>query len=182
MQIAVSDWHNKAKHLIKALTEAGHMVVDRTVVSDALLMDTDFPVGNYRNVMGFQRKHGTKIFLYSHGANAFLGWDGIWTPQKVDGYFCMAEGVKEVMGMYNTPYPYPIYNIGWHFCEMLISARPDDQARFIRALASPLEWLSFARNRRNERAHYGRTCRETRGVGHHGAAFDGVGRERDSLV
>lgn len=119
MQIAVSDWHNKAKTLIKALTAAGHMVVERTVISDALLIDTDFPVGNYRNVMGFQRKHGAKIFLYSHGANAFLGWDGIWEPQTVDGYFCMAEGVKEVMGLYHTPYPYPIYNIGWHFCEML---------------------------------------------------------------
>lgn len=119
MQVALSDWHNKTRNLQAALIAAGHTIADRTVVSDVLLMDVDFPVGNYRNVIGFQKKYGAKVFLYSHGANAFLGWDGIWEPQKLDGYFAMAEGTKEIMSRFAKPYPNPVYVIGWHYCDML---------------------------------------------------------------
>lgn len=119
MQIALSDWHNKTRNLQAALIAAGHTIVDRTVVSDVLLMDVDFPVGNYRNIIGFQKKYGAKVFLYSHGADAFLGWDGIWEPQPLDGYLAMAEGTKEIMSRFKKPYPNPVHVIGWHYCEML---------------------------------------------------------------
>lgn len=119
MQIALSDWHNKTRNLQAALIAAGHTIVDRTVASDVLLMDVDFPIGNYRAIIAYQQRHGAKVFLYSHGADAFLGWDGIWEPQPLDGYLAMAEGTKEIMSRFSKPYPNPVHVIGWHYCEML---------------------------------------------------------------
>lgn len=117
MIVALSDWQNKSRALYQALTAAGHHVVDRHEPADVLLIDTDYGVGHYRPTLRLHRDYGSRIFLYTHGKDAFLGWDGIWEPWEVDGYLTFAPGIKHVMTSYATPYPNPVHVIGWWYCE-----------------------------------------------------------------
>lgn len=117
MIVALSDWQNKSRALYQALTAAGHHVVDRHEPADVLLIDTDYGVGHYRPTLRLHRDYGSRIFLYTHGKDAFLGWDGIWEPWEVDGYLTFAPGIPRVMASYATPYPHPVHVLGWWYCE-----------------------------------------------------------------
>lgn len=116
MRIALADWQNKANFLTAALTARGHEVVSRDARAHVFIQDTDFAVGSYRQFLKFHKANHAKCFLYTHGAGAYCMWDGIWTPQAVDGYFAMYPGAKEIMRRYG--YPYPVHVIGWHYCAL----------------------------------------------------------------
>lgn len=117
MLVALSDWQNKSRVLREALLAGGHRVVERDEPADVLLIDTDYGVGHYRPTIRAQWRHGARVFLYTHGKDAFLGWDGIWPPWEVDGYLTFAPGIKQVMASYADPYPNPVHVIGWWYCE-----------------------------------------------------------------
>lgn len=116
MKVAVGNWQNKANALIDALRGRGHEVVHPSERADAFLLDTDYPIGAFASYWQAHERRGVPIYLYTHGMDAYIGWDGIWKPRKVAGYLAMYPGAKEVMRRYG--YPYPVEVIGWHYCAL----------------------------------------------------------------
>lgn len=117
MRIAISDHQGKSAALRSALARAGHLIVERERPADALLIDVDYPVGHYKPLIQKHRARGAKIYLYSHGANPNLGWDGLWPESGlVDGLFAMTPGQAAVLQLYG--YTAPVHVIGWHLCKI----------------------------------------------------------------
>lgn len=128
MKFAVGNWQNKANTLVETLVGAGHTVVHPSEPADVFLLDTDYNVGAFARYWPLQERAGARIYLYTHGMDAYIGWDGIWKPRPVAGYLAMYPGAAEIMRRYG--YPYPVEVIGWHYCEM----RPFQPVRDLRRI------------------------------------------------
>lgn len=116
MKIQISDHQDKGFQLRTAILNAGHEVVDS--YPDLLLIDFDGPIAHYPRVIENAYAQGADVYLYAHGAMPLTCWDGVWKPHPyTKGYLAQTPGQKRVMEAYG--YPYPIYEIGWHYCEQL---------------------------------------------------------------
>jgi len=122
--IAVRPIQKKAEGLIQALEEYGFCVVRVPEIGDALLIDHDMPLYDYREHIEQYWRAGKPVFLYPHGAAPVLSWDGMHEPcSMVTANFVTGKGHKEVMRRYD--YPIPTHVIGWYLCPTLPWAETD---------------------------------------------------------
>jgi len=98
LRIAVKDHFGKSDALVRALVLAGHEVVAANIKADILLLDFDPPEFNYRELIDRHKEHGTKVWLYPHGAGVQLEYDGLFEPyEHVDGRFVLAPGYVDFL-------------------------------------------------------------------------------------
>lgn len=117
MRIAIRDHQNKSEPLRLALESQGIECTDERFAADVLLIDTDFPVWQYRQIIDWHKERGAKIVLYPHGANPNIVWDGLYEPYyQVDACLVPAEGHKDIMQRYG--YPKPIHVCGWFLSDV----------------------------------------------------------------
>jgi hypothetical protein len=133
MRVAMRNHQNKAAPLWAALESQGVECSDERFAADVLLIDTDFPVYDYRQIIDWHKERGAKIVIYPHGANPNVVWDGLYEPYaKTDAVLVPAEGHRDIMLKYG--YPKPIYVCGWFLSEV----RPMRQPSGRRVLFAPI--------------------------------------------
>lgn len=134
MKITILDHQNKSVRMQEALVELGHQIVFGN--ADLILLDhTATPV--HEQLLGKASVQGSMVATYSHGANSFNAWDGIWPlPKNVDAHIAISEGEKECMQRYG--YPNPIYVMGWPWCEQ----KPYQETEKKKVLFAPVHPLA----------------------------------------
>lgn len=111
---AVRDHQNKSARLIQALLLEGWKLVDALEPADLLLIDTDFPMHDYRQWIDAYTEYGAKIVIYPHGAVPNIHYDGMFTPYgKTHYHLVPAQGHADIMQRFGYPYPTPV--CGWFF-------------------------------------------------------------------
>ena len=117
MRVSVYNHQNKATGIADAIRSQGHELTNLQS-ADILLIDHDGPQ-YYRDIIDYAERCKIPVWLYSHGANSCMAWDGWWEPHPwTSGYLANAPGHKEIMKRYG--YPKPVHVIGWHWCEKII--------------------------------------------------------------
>lgn len=144
MKVSILDHQNKSIRLQEAFVELGHEIVFGN--ADLVLLDhTATPI--HQQVIARAKQQGSMICTYTHGANAFAAWDGVWPlPDGIDAHLAISEGEKECM--LRTGYPNPIFVTGWHWCEQ----KPYEETEKKKVLFAPIHPLAGNGFLKKERA------------------------------
>lgn len=116
LRVAVYDPFGNGAGLVRALELAGHQIVTEGR-ADALLIETDMPLFEFRGIIDRHREQGAKVFLYPHGAGLSLLYDNLCEPyEAVDGNLLFGVGHAEMLR--RIDYPHPTHAIGWYYSEL----------------------------------------------------------------
>src|SRR3954454_14185936 len=97
LRVAIYDPYGNGTGLARALAAAGHTVV-ADGRADALLIETDMPKFEFREIIDRHKDMGAKVFLYPHGAGLQLLYDNLCEPyEAVDGSLLVGVGHTETL-------------------------------------------------------------------------------------
>lgn len=133
--IAVRDHRGGVAPLAKALADAGHIIVQAPTPAEALLIDLDAPLPQYRVMIDMYRALGAAILIYPHGGGSMVTvYDGLYEPDPtITANLVHAPGLAE--SLRRVQYPAPVRTIGWTLCEQ----RPFRPVRDVRrVLLAPM--------------------------------------------
>lgn len=117
LSFAVHDPFGNGAGLANALAQAGHRRVDVGERADVLLIETDMPMFEFREIIDRHRARGAKVLLYPHGAGLSLWYDNLFEPyEAVDANLLFSVGHVEVLR--RIGYPRPAHAIGWWYTEL----------------------------------------------------------------
>jgi hypothetical protein len=134
VKVAILDHQSKSVRLQRALVELGHEIVFGG--ADLVLVDHT-ATHIHHQVIAKAHYEGSRIATYTHGANAFMAWDGIHPlPKEVDAHIAISDGERECMERYG--YPNPIYTTGWYWCEQ----KPYEETDGKKVLFAPIHPLA----------------------------------------
>jgi hypothetical protein len=115
LRVAIYDPLGNGAVLAEALKGAGHTVVEEGH-ADALLIETDMPKFEFREIIDRHKAMGAKVFVYPHGAGLPLLYDNLCEPyEAVDGSLLLGVGHAELLR--RLDYPHSTHVVGWYFNE-----------------------------------------------------------------
>lgn len=130
--------NNSKEHVFaQTLIALGHKTVGPDE-ADVVFAHTDDIVHNQGRDRDLIRKfvnNGKLAYLYPHAASPSIEHDGLVEPAPVTGKLVTAPGHREVLQRYG--YPWPVYEIGWFYCEQLPFTPPAEVKKVLYAPMHP---------------------------------------------
>lgn len=100
MRVAFRDHQFKGIPYARALHEAGHDIVRVGDPADVLLIDADIDLPQYRQAIDGYLSWGARVFVYPHGAEPMVLYDGVYTPTPEVTHLVPAAGHARTMASY----------------------------------------------------------------------------------